>query len=80
MSGRLAQEVREQMQRENLPGEARAVNVPEKILIGFRGIVATSDTALIDQSKKVVDLAGDLLKKRIRPKFILRWNKKKRER
>ncbi len=77
MSGRLAQEVRDWMQRENISGEAKAVKVPEKILIGFPGMVATSDTAIIDQSKKVVDLAGDILKKRIHPKFILRWKKER---
>ncbi len=77
MSGRLAQEVRDRMQKEHLSGDAKAVSVPEKILIGFLGVIATSDTAIIDQSKKVVDLAGDILKKRIHPKFILRWKKER---
>jgi len=76
MSGRLAQEVRDRLNGENLLGDARAVRVPEKILIGFRGIIATSDTAIIDQSKKVVDLAGDMIKKRIGLKALIRWSRK----
>ncbi len=60
-SGELAQEVRDGLKRENLSGDAIAVRVPEKILIGFPGIIATSDTAIIDQSKKVVDLAGYII-------------------
>jgi hypothetical protein len=73
MSGELAQEVRSQLKRENLLGEAMAVKVPEKILIGFPGIIATSDTAIIDQSKKVLDLAGYIITKRIGSKSFLRW-------
>ena len=61
MSGELAQEVRERLKRENLPGDAMAVRVPEKILIGFPGMIATSDTVIIDQSKQVVDLAGYII-------------------
>ena len=64
MSGKLAQEVRSRLKRENLPGDAMAVKVPEKILIGFPGVIATSDTAIIDQSKKVLDLAGYILRKK----------------
>jgi len=57
-SGELAREVRALMQQGNLPGDAMAVKVPEKILIGFPGSVATSDTAIIDRSKEVIDLGG----------------------
>jgi hypothetical protein len=64
MSGKLAQEVRGLLKKENLPGDAMAVKVPEKILIGFPGMIATSDTAIIDQSKKVLDLAGFILRKK----------------
>lgn len=62
-SGRLALEVKNLLKIENLSGDAAAVNVPEKILIGFPGIVATSDTAIIDQSEEVIDLAGYIIKK-----------------
>jgi len=59
-SGVLAREVRARMEREGLSGDARAEPVPEKTLIGFPGIVATSDTAIIDQSNELIDLAGHI--------------------
>jgi hypothetical protein len=65
-SGKLAQEVRDRMRKENLSGDALAVRVPEKILIGFPGVVATSDTAIIDQSNRVVDLAGYIITHQLR--------------
>jgi hypothetical protein len=76
-SGELAEEVRSRLIGENLPGDASAVRVPEDILIGFPGIVATSDTAIIDQSRRVVDLAGYVLTTRVRPKSILRWGRER---
>ena len=75
-SGKLAQEVRSKLRRENLPGDAMAVKVPEKILIGFPGVNATSDTAIIDQSKEVVDIAGNTIRKRIGLKSLLRWKRR----
>jgi len=71
-SGRLAQEVRQQLKGAGLPGEAMAVRVPEEILIGYPGIVATSDTSIIDQSPQVFDLAGHIIKTRIKPASLLR--------
>jgi len=65
MSGILAQEVRSHLKSEHLPGDALAVKVPEKILIGFPGVVATSDTAIIDQSNRVLDLAGYILRQHL---------------
>ena len=76
MSGRLAEEIRGRLKRDNLLGDAMAVKVPEKILIGFPGIVATSDTDIIDRSKKVLDLAGYVITKRIGIKSFLQWKKK----
>ena len=76
MSGRLAEEIRDRLKRENLLGDAMAVKVPEKILIGFPGIVATSDTDIIDRSKKVLDLAGYVITQRIGIKSFLQWKKK----
>ena len=78
MSGKLAQEVRDFLKKENLPGDARAAKVPEKILIGFPGVIATSDTAIIDQSKQVVDLAGSVIKKIIKPELLLQLSKRSR--
>jgi hypothetical protein len=76
MSGRLAEEIRDRLKQENVSGDATAVKVPEKILIGFPGIVATSDTDIIDRSKKVLDLAGYVITKRIGIKSFLQWKKK----
>jgi hypothetical protein len=76
-SRELAEEVRTQLMKESLPGDALAVNVPEKILIGAPGIVATSDTAIIDQSQRVVDLAGHILRTRIKPKSMIHWSRKR---
>ena len=72
-SGLLAREVRDRIKDRDLSGDARAVRVPEEILIGFRGIVATSDTAIIDRSPKVIDLAGHIIRNRIKPKSLLAW-------
>jgi hypothetical protein len=83
-SGELAQEVRDRMEKERLPGDAAAVRVPERILIGFPGGVATSDTAIIDRSKKVVDLAGDIIMslphrrlKSAATHSIIRWRRRR---
>jgi len=76
-SGELALEVRGRMQKENLSGDAMAIRVPEKILIGFPGRVATSDTAIIDRSHKVVDLAGYVLSKKKKLKSLIRWRRKR---
>jgi hypothetical protein len=76
-SGELALEVRGRMQKGNLPGDAMAVRVPEKILIGFPGRVATSDTAIIDRSHKVVDLAGYVLSRQKKLNSLIRWRRKR---
>jgi hypothetical protein len=75
-SGRLAQEVRRDLQEMDIPGDAEAVRVPEDILIGFPGIVATSDTAIIDQSASIVDLAGFLIRQRVPSAPILQFKKR----
>ena len=77
-SGELAREVKARMKKEDLAGKAEAVPVPEKTLIGFRGIVATSDTALIDQSERVTDLAGFLIKRSIRPGSFIHLSQRSR--
>jgi hypothetical protein len=66
--------LRERLERENLAGDALTLKVPGKILLGFHGIVATSDTAVIDQSHKVFDLAGALKKRSIRPVSLIKLN------
>jgi len=76
-SGILAQELRALLKKETLPGDALAMKVPEKIMIGFPGVIATSDTAIIDRSKRVVDLAGDIIRMRIGLRSLLRWKRRR---
>ncbi len=61
-SGVLAKEVRELLKNEGIQGDAQTHPYPEKILNEFSGIIATSDTAILDRSRKVIDLAGEILK------------------
>jgi hypothetical protein len=70
-SGELAREIRRRLKKEGIPGNAQAMKVPEKILIGFSGVVATTDTAIIDQSKKAVDLAGHILRHKSKSKSLI---------
>jgi hypothetical protein len=72
MSGELAQEVRDNLKKENLLGDAMAVKVPEKILFGFPGVISSSDTAIIDSSRRIFDLAGYIIREKIRPKSLFR--------
>jgi hypothetical protein len=76
MSGRLAQVIRGRLKRERLLGDALAVKVPEKILVGFPGIIATSDTVIIDQSKMALDLAGYILKKNNKLEFLIQLRRR----
>ena len=71
MSGKLAEETRDRLKQANLSGDAKAVKVPEKILIGFPGVIATSDTAIINTSKKVLDLAGYIVLKKVGTPFVM---------
>lgn len=63
-SGILASEIRKQMEQEAIPGDAQAIKIPEKILYEFPGVVATSDSDILDRIEVAVDLAGSLLKQK----------------
>jgi len=63
------------MKQGGLPGDAQAIKVPEKILIGFSGVVATSDTFIIDQSEMAVDLAGTILRQNRKLTSLIRFRK-----
>jgi hypothetical protein len=69
-SGKLAARIRGLMAERDLSGDALAVKVPEQIMVGYQGIIATSDTALIDQSAQVFDLAGHLIKEQLKIPYI----------
>ncbi len=71
-SGELARNIRERLQKEAIPGDALAIDVPERILIGFSGVVATSDTAIIDRSEKALDLAATILRQQRKLSSLLR--------
>lgn len=62
-SGLLAKKVRDLLKKEEIQGEAQTHPYPERILNGFSGIIATSDTAIIDRSRTVVDMAGEILRR-----------------
>jgi hypothetical protein len=62
LSGELAGRTREIFVSRGLAVKAAAVPVPERMLSGFPGAIATSDTALIDAHATVVDLAGEIIR------------------
>jgi len=64
LSGELARRTREMFASRGLAVQAAAVPVPERLLSGFTGAIATSDTALIDAHATVVDLAGEIIRRR----------------
>lgn len=72
-SGRLASYVADRLRTADLPGEARAVRVPETILIGYPGIVATSDSAIIDRVNHVVDLAARVIRTMVPNPWLIRF-------
>jgi hypothetical protein len=61
-SGELAAILRSGLQSRNLTGEAQALKVPEKQLIGGKGIVASSDSAILDGVEQGFDLAAAVIK------------------
>ncbi|MBW2040019.1 MAG: DUF434 domain-containing protein [Deltaproteobacteria bacterium] len=69
-SGELAARIRGLMRKKGVQGDALAVKVPERIMEGYDGIIASSDTALIDQAQRVFDLAGHLIREILRTPYI----------
>jgi hypothetical protein len=64
-SGELAEQTRHLFAAQGMHAEARAVPVPERELLVFAGVVATSDTHLIDAKDIVVDLAGEIIRREL---------------
>ena len=60
-SGKLANETQRMSESYGIKGQAQAVPVPENFL-KFYGLIATSDSELIDTCMEVIDLAGEVLK------------------
>lgn len=69
-SGELAARIRGVMLERRIPGDASAVKVPEHIMAKFEGIIASSDTAVIDQAERVFDLAGYLIQEQVGTPYI----------
>ena len=61
-SGELASLINATLAGRSLMGRAHAVPVPEVELRAFTGLVATSDSVLIDQVDQPVDLAGLIIR------------------
>ncbi|OGP55044.1 MAG: hypothetical protein A2Y65_04125 [Deltaproteobacteria bacterium RBG_13_52_11] len=74
-SGELAARIRTLMKEHGIQGDASAIKVPERIMAGYRGIIASSDTAVIDQSERVFDLAGHLIAEHLRIPSIIEIKK-----
>jgi hypothetical protein len=69
-SGELAARIRGVMQERGIQGDASAVKVPEHIMAKYEGIIASSDTAVIDQAERVFDMAGCLILKKLGSPYI----------
>jgi hypothetical protein len=61
-SGELAAVLRAALKSCNLPGDAQALKVPESRLIGGEGVVASSDSAVLDGVQQGFDLAATAIK------------------
>lgn len=64
MSLMLAQKVRGMMDESQLVGDASVSKYPDKELLEYE-IIATSDSSPIDKAKKVFDLAGYIVKRKL---------------
>lgn len=69
-SGDLANRIRAMMEEHAIHGDASAVKVPERIMAKYEGIIASSDTAVIDLAERVFDLAGHLIREHLRTPYI----------
>lgn len=61
-SGELAALTRTILAASGLTGSAQAVPVPELRLLADGGVIASSDTDLIDRCSQVVDVAGEIIR------------------
>ena len=61
-SGELAAELRSALKKYNLSGDAQTLKVPETHLLGAEGVVASSDSAVLDEVQQGLDLAATVIK------------------
>jgi hypothetical protein len=69
-SGDLAARIRGMMQERRIQGDASTHKVPETMMAQYEGIIASSDTAVIDQAGQVFDLAGYLIQKQLGTPYL----------
>jgi hypothetical protein len=69
-SGDLAARIRGMMGERGMQGDASALKVPEHIMAKYEGIIASSDTAVIDHAEGVFDLAGYLIQEKLKTSVI----------
>jgi hypothetical protein len=69
-SGELAARIRGMMQEMGIKGNASAHKVPETMMAKYKGIIASSDTAVIDQAERVLDLAGYLIQQTLKTPYV----------
>jgi hypothetical protein len=61
-SGELAAALRSALKKCKLSGDAQALKVPEIRLKGGKGVIASSDSAVLDQAQQGFDLAAAVIK------------------
>jgi hypothetical protein len=69
-SGELAARIRGMMQERRIQGDASTHKVPETMMAQYEGIIASSDTAVIDQAEQVFDLAGYLIQQQLGTPYL----------
>jgi hypothetical protein len=65
-SGELASRIRRWMKDSGLAGDCRAAAINERQMGHMAGIKASADTVIIDESDMVFDLAGHIIRRRLR--------------
>lgn len=61
-SGELADKIRVALKSWKLKGDAQTLKVPEKCLVSVQGVVASSDSAVLDEAQQGVDLPAAVVK------------------
>jgi hypothetical protein len=69
-SGELANYFRQELKKHNLKGDAETVKMADKATTMTGEITASSDCVVIDHATKIVDLAGEIVKKKRQKKLI----------
>lgn len=69
-SGELAALVRRKLMECRLEGDAKAVKQPESAVIKMGEVVASSDSVVIKRARKIVDLAGHIVKMKAKEKLL----------